>query len=238
MSDALQRLRDPRPLAVQVYDQIYKAIHSDDSSLKGEIPTETSLTNLLGVSRTTVRTALALLEEDGLLARGPGRRRYVVHSPEQDAPRIPTLEQLFNISQRGKLEVVHRQEVPATRWGASKLQVPSNTPLTVWATRITDGDTIVCDSIELAPVDIASAAAATDSSLLHALGDEFSSSCVYESIQMGPYSNQTRDAIPVDNASPRIVLTLVISRDGRPTYLAKHVALLERMPISLLNPRR
>src|SRR5690625_5225989 len=131
-----------------------------------------------------------------------------------------------------------KQEVPATRWGASKLQVPSNTPLTMWATRIYDGDTIVCDSIELAPVDVASAAVADDSSLLHALGEGFSSECVYESIQVGPYSNQTRDAIPVDADSPRIVLTLVVSYDGRPAYLAKHVALLERMPISLLNPKR
>lgn len=237
MSDALQRLRDPRPLAVQVYDQIYKAIHSDSGSLKGEIPTETALTDLLGVSRTTVRTALALLEEDGLLARGPGRRRYVVDSSEQQVSPIPTLEQLFNTGQRGALEVLHRQEVPATRWGASKLRVPSNTPLTMWATRINDGETIVCDSIELVPDDVASAAASQESSLLDALGEEFSSACVYESIQIGPYSNQTRDSIPVDTAAPRIVLTLVLSREGRPAYLAKHVALLERMPISLLNSK-
>lgn len=45
---------------------------------EGRIPNESDLAEMLGVSRTTVRAALQVLEHDGVIARTPGRGTTVV----------------------------------------------------------------------------------------------------------------------------------------------------------------
>ena len=63
----LERL-DNRPLAAKVRDTILQAILSQSFD-GGRLPSEDELASMLNVSRTTIRTALHALEQDGIITR-------------------------------------------------------------------------------------------------------------------------------------------------------------------------
>jgi DNA-binding GntR family transcriptional regulator len=65
----------PEPLAEQAERTLRDAIASGE--LHGRIPDENTLATDLGVSRKTVRTALAALHRDGLIIRWPRRGTWV-----------------------------------------------------------------------------------------------------------------------------------------------------------------
>lgn len=63
----LERLEN-RPLAVKARDTILEAI-LNQSFDRGRLPSEDELASMLNVSRTTIRTALHSLEQDGIITR-------------------------------------------------------------------------------------------------------------------------------------------------------------------------
>jgi GntR family transcriptional regulator len=77
-TDALTLERAPgAPLYAQLKSAILDAIESGRWSAGDRLPSEAELCDALGVSRTTVRQALAELEADGLLRREQGRGTFV-----------------------------------------------------------------------------------------------------------------------------------------------------------------
>jgi GntR family transcriptional regulator len=66
-TDLLQRIEN-RPLATQARDTILEAILSQQFD-GGRLPSEDELASMLNVSRTTIRTALHSLEQDGIITR-------------------------------------------------------------------------------------------------------------------------------------------------------------------------
>jgi GntR family transcriptional regulator len=73
----LQVTRDRRSLAVQVRDELVRAIHSRELPPGSQLPGEHELAERLSVGRSTVREALRLLQRDGLVDVVRGRGRYV-----------------------------------------------------------------------------------------------------------------------------------------------------------------
>ncbi|GGF04855.1 GntR family transcriptional regulator [Mycetocola zhadangensis] len=69
-----------QPIRVAVYARIAEGIRSGVFPLGAMLPRETELSTMLGVSRTPVREALMLLEEDGLLVTRRGVGRFVTNS--------------------------------------------------------------------------------------------------------------------------------------------------------------
>ncbi len=65
------------PLFEQISDQLREAIENAEFTAGDRLPTEGDLTNLYGVSRSTVRAALELLENEGAIARRSGKGTYV-----------------------------------------------------------------------------------------------------------------------------------------------------------------
>ncbi|MCC6270751.1 MAG: GntR family transcriptional regulator [Microbacteriaceae bacterium] len=86
MSDATRYLREPlltspgQPLRVAVYSRISQGIRSGTLVAGKVLPREAELGLALGVSRTVVREALMLLEEDGLIVTKRGIGRFVSDS--------------------------------------------------------------------------------------------------------------------------------------------------------------
>jgi GntR family transcriptional regulator len=85
----LERL-DNRPLAAKVRDAILSAILSQSFD-GGRLPSEDELASMLNVSRTTIRTALHSLEQDGIVTR---RRALGTTVNQHVRPDLVALQQL------------------------------------------------------------------------------------------------------------------------------------------------
>ena len=85
----LERL-DNRPLATKVRDTILQAILSEDFD-GGRLPSEDELASMVNVSRTTIRTALHSLEQDGIITR---RRALGTTVNKHVRPDLVALQQL------------------------------------------------------------------------------------------------------------------------------------------------
>lgn len=72
-------------LYIQVYDELYKRIMNNEFPEGSLLPPETKLAELLHVSRVTLRQALSLLHEDGLIKSVRGRGNIVMR-PVQNTP--------------------------------------------------------------------------------------------------------------------------------------------------------
>lgn len=102
VTDATRYLEEPlltspgQPLRVAVYSRISQGIRSGTFLSGALLPRETELGLALGVSRTVVREALMLLEEDGLIITKRGVGRFVSDSiPHQGLDEFQPLEYLL-----------------------------------------------------------------------------------------------------------------------------------------------
>lgn len=71
----IEKLSQPLPLIAR--DKIEELIQSNGLECGDKLPKEAELARMLGVSRMTVREALRLLEEDGVIVRRQGRGTFV-----------------------------------------------------------------------------------------------------------------------------------------------------------------
>jgi GntR family transcriptional regulator len=76
-------VRDRRPLALQVRDEISELIAERDLKPGDQLPGEAELAALFAVARTTVREALKLLEQDGQIDVRHGVGRFVAPTAVQ-----------------------------------------------------------------------------------------------------------------------------------------------------------
>jgi GntR family transcriptional regulator len=83
--------RDPSPLYLQARRQLLTMISSGEFPTGGQLPSEEQLARRLGVSRPTVREALALLQIEGIVSRRHGAGNFVNHVPPQISARIDEL---------------------------------------------------------------------------------------------------------------------------------------------------
>lgn len=69
------------PLAAQIYSRVVESILRGDFGPSGKLPTESALAASLGVSRPTVREALARLRADGVIESRRGAGSQVIRTP-------------------------------------------------------------------------------------------------------------------------------------------------------------
>lgn len=65
---------------VSVYNQLFKMINEGNFPEGSRLPSEPELAKLIGVSRTTLRQALSLLQDDGLVNNIRGKGNFIVKS--------------------------------------------------------------------------------------------------------------------------------------------------------------
>ena len=143
----LKSARSERKTLTEVAEQsLRQAIAQGTFRPGSQLPTEAELCQMLGVSRTVVREALRMLEDDGLVARRHGVGTFV-----RDHPILKNLNFNFGISEMiesagliSATSYLAIQSETADQEKAEQLRVDLGTPLvTVERVRTADGRPVV-----------------------------------------------------------------------------------------------
>lgn len=73
-----------KPLYISVYDNLFKLITDGTFAMDSKLPTETELAKELGVSRMTLRQAISLLQDDGLVRSVHGKGNFITRPRRKD----------------------------------------------------------------------------------------------------------------------------------------------------------
>lgn len=226
-----------QPLRVAVYSRLADGIRSGVFELGSALPRETELGIALGVSRTVVREALMLLEEDGLIITRRGVGRFVA----DDLPRVG-LEELRPLERAlsdGDDEVAVRaisfNLQPTTDFISGRLALDSaaNTwfreavverhgePVAILQEHLPAGRYL--SDISQTIADGLDAASASPTSLLAALMDQ--AGVVFDSavceITVNVVGSSRGTLLGLGPADPVLILTQTVTTGGVPVYLAK-----------------
>lgn len=138
------RLR-PEPLWHQAEQAMRKLITEGEWKDGDQLPNETRLTEILGVSRITVRHALRRMEESGLLRREHGRGTFVRRSTIVAGIRGLTsfTDEMANLGQSIGTRATEAREIPADEEVAEELQIEVGDPvIRLRRLRLGDGNPI------------------------------------------------------------------------------------------------
>ena len=149
------------PLRVAVYSRIAEAIRNNLLTPGSMLPTETELGSDMKVSRTVVREALMLLEEDGLIRARRGVGRFVSDTlPRIGIERIrPFEEVLGGPGQRLEIKRVQVVRQPASEFAAPGIGVEPGADCWLWeSVLIRDGEAVahLQENISAGPVSFGS----------------------------------------------------------------------------------
>ncbi|SDM69895.1 GntR family transcriptional regulator [Actinacidiphila guanduensis] len=147
----------PEPLWLQAKAALRDRIAGGEVAAGARLPPERELCRLLGISRVTLRRALAALVEDGVLHPAQGRGWYVGEPGRQEWPN--TLESFTETARRLGLsatsKVLRRETGPAGFDEAEAFRIAPGTPLyRLDRVRMLDGVPIAVDR-SLVPAGIA-----------------------------------------------------------------------------------
>ena len=239
--DAVRFLSQPvkaqpgSPLRVAVYSRIAEAIRNNLLTPGSMLPTETDLGSDMKVSRTVVREALMLLEEDGLIRARRGVGRFVSDTlPRIGIERVrPFEEVLGGPGHQVQIKRIQVERQPASEFVAPGVGIEPGSDCWLWeSVLIRDGEPIahLQENISALPVSFAGGAAAPldikddgGITLLTALNKAAGrglgpGECQISLSQVGPSRTKLLDLRASD---PVLVLTQYVRHANRPFYLAK-----------------
>ncbi len=126
-------LRDRRPLALKVRDNIQNLILEQHLGPGDQLPAEADLALRFEVARTTVREALKLLEQDGQIAVRHGRGRFVATQlVRHPITRLQSVtEMMAGLGYAVENRVLDVREAPATEEQAAALRLAAGTPVII-----------------------------------------------------------------------------------------------------------
>lgn len=137
------------PLYQQVADRLRRKIAAGDYAVGAQLPSEEDLCQEFGVSRITVRAALAQLVDAHLLRRQRGKGTFVAPPPvEHQLIRLTDfVEDMAAAGMQAASRVLLLREEPASDDVAAQLGVPAGTSVVqLDRLRLADGSPIAVDS--------------------------------------------------------------------------------------------
>ena len=223
-----------QPLRVAAYSRIAEAIRTKILPPGSLLPTETELGSMMDVSRTVIREALMLLEEDGLTRARRGVGRFVADSlPRIGIEHIRPFDQLLGgTDQDIQVKRVAAIKQPASEFVAPGIGVQPDEDVWFWeSVLIRNGEPLahlqenVAQGIPEAEAlaEAAEAPTLSASTLLEVLSGLPGTTlgpgeCQISLSTAGPSRAKLLGLRPSD---PVLVLTQYVRRNGSPFYLAK-----------------
>jgi GntR family transcriptional regulator len=237
------------PLRVEVYDRIAGAIRAGALPPESLLPSESELGEAMAVSRTVVREALLLLEEDGLLRSRRGIGRVVsAAQPAVGFERLRPMEQI--LSDRFSDLSVSRTEVTLQRESASfiaeGLGIPSTSPsLFIESVLSSNGDPVALvqehlpagEDLHTFGVQVQRLVENIDrkrtclGSLAAELGPAFGAG--RSELTAGTPGVARAKLLKIRPTSPVLIVTQTVHLGSRPLYLAKVILRPEAGPLEI-----
>jgi GntR family transcriptional regulator len=122
--------RDRRPLAVRVHNEMAALIRGGQMRPGDQFPTEAELVARYQVARTTIREALKLLEQDGLLHVQHGVGRFVAAYVERPITRLESVtEMMKSLGYQVSNRVLSVEQTPADEDAGRALGIATGTPV-------------------------------------------------------------------------------------------------------------
>ena len=124
---------DRRPLYAQAHDWLLALVHAGELQPGDRLPSEAQLAERLGISRSTLREALHLLEENGVIVRRQGLGTFVAgdHHLESGLERLESVVALAaRQGIKAKIRGLSVETVVADEMMAERLKVKPGVPLT------------------------------------------------------------------------------------------------------------
>lgn len=248
-----QQLTTPvgQPLRVAVYSRLAEGIRANVFPLGQVLPRETELGAALGVSRTVVREALMLLEEDGLIVTRRGVGRFVTDKlPHIGLEELRPIEKALDVANRViEVRQLEFEIQPTTDFISNNLAL--DTAANTWfreAVVSVDGNPVAIaqehfpagrhlSDIHPGIADALESLAAEPKSLFAAVLDRFGpifggGVCTVAANVAGA----TRGGhLLVKPATPVLVLTQTAKFNGTPIYLAKYIISSEFGSLSIIQ---
>ena len=224
-----------QPLRVAVYSRLSLGIRSGVLAAGSILPRETELAIALGVSRTVVREALMLLEEDGHIVTRRGIGRFVADAlPRPGLERLQSVESLmgehdlevkviaFNLQEPTDFVTDHVEIAAEGRsWFRESVLVRAGQPLALVQEYLADEPQLVAVSASLAAAlrRVSPDGPTLMSSLITSLGSDLAPGlCVLTASIAGP----TRAAhLGIKASDPVLLLTQTAVVGGTPVIVAK-----------------
>lgn len=222
------------PLRVAAYSRISEAIRDGQLAPGALLPTESELGQLMSVSRTVVREALMLLEEDGLVRARRGVGRFVSPSlPRIGIERVHPYEDVF--SHEGRPAEIVSQTLthePASDFVSQRLGVASGAATVLFESVLSRAGEPVAhlqEHVALAVVEGSDAVVAAETGaqstllarFIRALGPGFGRGTC--EISAAPVGGTRAEPLALAADDPVLVLTQTVARGNTGFYLSKCV---------------
>lgn len=232
---ATQSLADPTMRQLVVTKAVADDVASGRLQPGDRLESERSLAERLGVSRVTVRNALRILAQDGLIVSAPGRGHFVAPAGFGEPP-----NRMMGFTELGRMlglpvttQVISSETRPATYDEATELRMVPGAPLLdIERLRFLDGMPVVIDRTRLSlarvpgigDVDFSSA------SLFEHLGAVGSPPAMSDfEIQAVPAEAEHAELLDVDEGHPLLMINESgRMADGEPIYMGVAVYRGER----------
>lgn len=208
------------PLAQQVMHEILSGIEAGSlAHANGLLPSESELSQNFGVSRSTLREALAQLENQGIILRRHGVGTFVIQPSTWIEAGLEELESINSMARRINLEIhteaVSLVERPASSREAARLQIDPST-------KVLSVERVICTQSKRVAylVDV------TPTTVLNRydLEDRFDGSVLDMLLEQGkPALSHSRTEIILESAGPSVTDKLELPAGSN---LMKHEAQL------------
>lgn len=240
-----------QPLRVAVYSRLADGIRANVFPLGQVLPRETELALSLGVSRTVVREALMLLEEDGLIVTRRGVGRFVTDKlPHIGLEELRPIESSLNAANRDvSVRQLEFAIQPTTDFISNNLAVDSaantwfresvisldGTSVAITQEHLPAGRYLsdihpgIADALE----ELVSEPRSLLASIFERFGPIFSGGVCAVAANV---AGATRAGhLGIKASSPVLVLTQTAEYHGTPIYLAKHIVSSEFGSLSIVQ---
>lgn len=158
ISPIIKEKGDKVPLYVRIYEQLFQLIESNFFKLGEKLPGENTLAKQLEVSRPSLRQALLILQEDGIIQNIQGKGNFLVKTKKNigiGLERLCNGIKTFNNEDYEDISIDVKYEMP-TKWVQSVLKIKSNTLVGVFIRRYKIRSEYACYNISIIPYNILS----------------------------------------------------------------------------------